>query len=82
MLYELILINEIEQRAKIIFLSVWVLKQNENGLLCDSSEHFRGYIYIYIYIYSGAWVMWNFLFVCLFNGFKLNLGLYELNYKP
>ncbi len=56
--------------------TMWVLKQNENGLLCDSSEHLRGYIY------SGAWVMWNFLFVCLFNGFKFDLGLYELNYKP
>ncbi len=56
--------------------TMWVIKQNENGLLRFIRTFAR------VYIYSGAWVMWNFLFVCLFNGFKFNLGLYELNYKP
>ncbi len=42
MLYELILINEIEQRAKIIFLSAQVFSRQENSLcicqVCVSSE--------------------------------------------
>ncbi len=34
MLYELILINEIEQRAKIIFLSVWLAERDSFALFC------------------------------------------------
>ncbi len=46
MLYELILINEIEQRAKIFFLSV----ETYYSLLC--SETTLGYIHtLYIYIF-------------------------------
>ncbi len=41
--------------------TMWVLKQNENGLLCDSSEHFRGYIYIVVHELCETFC----LFVCL-----------------
>ncbi len=48
MLYELILINEIEQRAKIIFLSV-LLKTNKKNVLvsCWPSGKYVNLLYMY-----------------------------------